>query len=527
MKSIRPSEQPRCVAGREQDVAAPWDRSPVIAAWTWVWPVLALGVLIFLKPAIGGVDHLYYLLNARDMMDGVPQPDARFAYFPGVYAFWKLVLHVADGDYSSLQWLYLGLLALNGLVLGWLVRSVTALHADGLIAAALYWFYCPVLEGMHGVAEPIGTLPILLGLLAALRFPVGSLQRHVLLGLGLGAGVFVKQQLGLVSLGVASSLLLAVRGRASSWAAWSQGLRGISVAAITAFATLLVLTVVTTGSPGVLLQGLKSVDDYGSSGTWLGNLLGMLRAMLPLSLAAVLAAVMTVCGLRKPGAASKVLWLSTFCLIAVLVSFVQYWKRHYLHYGMIPLPFLVAMIVVTLPAASAGLSRALAWIHPRLWVGEAWSWRVYTFGLLGASLLFSGWTAYSLHRHGPFSDALSRYASLCGLLPKGSDVFVFPAIYNQVHWTCGTRSMAFPQGYSWARIDRGEIERTLSAPGLGAVVLMKEESTGNWDRSSADAEFSVEDLVARLEAMEPERQPQRIDTPLAAVFRFPAVAGGN
>src|SRR5438270_345467 len=74
---LAPGSKARAAIGRAGRIAV-----AVGLAWALA---TAVGFLVVLRPSIGGNDFFYYVCTARDLTNGVPQPDARFTYFPGVY----------------------------------------------------------------------------------------------------------------------------------------------------------------------------------------------------------------------------------------------------------------------------------------------------------------------------------------------------------------------------------------------------------------------------------------------------------
>ncbi|MBS2021234.1 MAG: hypothetical protein JST92_02410, partial [Deltaproteobacteria bacterium] len=175
----------------------------------------ALRLAWALAPSLAGVDFYAYVCFARDLISPRGASAARFAYFPGVYVFWAAVMKLWGQSLRDLQQGYVTLLFTNAALCALLVFRALGRSSKGpltpqarVLAGAFAFAWCLLLdvplEGFVGATEPIATLPFLLGLLAWGGAPLtgraGS-WRALALGLGIGLGVFGKQQALLVAFG--------------------------------------------------------------------------------------------------------------------------------------------------------------------------------------------------------------------------------------------------------------------------------------------------------------------------------------
>ena len=174
-----------------------------------VWQ--AVNALLASRPSIGGIDFYFYVLNARDLADEPAHaPWARYIYFPGVYRFWETIFRVTDGTLPSLQWAYIGILLANAGLVGIVLMTSVTSWWGGLLGSAAYFVFLYRLEGLSGSTEPISTIPFLFGLLLW-----NLCERHshkiaglVCLSLACGICLFVKQQAGLLMLGMTALIIV-------------------------------------------------------------------------------------------------------------------------------------------------------------------------------------------------------------------------------------------------------------------------------------------------------------------------------
>src|SRR5690348_16924905 len=73
--------------------------------------------LVRVRPAIEGIDFFNYLCVARDMHHGAHDlSDWRYAYFPGVYTFWRIALTIGGETLAGVQSVYTLALLTNALL---------------------------------------------------------------------------------------------------------------------------------------------------------------------------------------------------------------------------------------------------------------------------------------------------------------------------------------------------------------------------------------------------------------------------
>lgn len=295
--------------------------------------------------SVGGVDFYYYVCIARDMLVRPGDvSDNNYIYFPGVYAFWRTVMHWVGTSLPALQWAYLIAWLTNAVLVACVVWRPT--RSLGLAVFAGLW-YCVLstrFDSLSGVSEPLATVWALAGVLMwggqPLRGPRGW-WTALALGIGWGLSVYMKQQAGLLTLGAAALLMGRWTTDRATRHAWAQ----LVAIPLIAFATL---------SWGLLAEGhgwvpwqrgLQWATGYGREGSLVLNLYTQIRGDESAALAAGLS-VLAWCGLwRRPPRGERMtrpaMQVASLALLAFLCSLVQFASRPFGHYMLLGVPFLV------------------------------------------------------------------------------------------------------------------------------------------------------------------------------------------
>jgi len=315
--------------------------------------------------------------------------------------------------------------------------------APALLAGLWYLALCSSLEGFAGTTEPLATLPVLVGLAVWGGEPLAGrrgLPRALLLGAGLGLGVYAKQLGGLLALGWAAMPLMSLavpRNRRHRWA---------YLAVVPAAATLVLLGGILAEGDGLapLRIGLSFASDYTAEETFRYNLRWVashapLLAVATAGLVAVFALLVLVPRWR-PMLGERWAALAGFALLAGLVAMVQFSKRGYLHYGLLPAPLLIAAVILTATA-----------LIRRLPAGAAvWPETTLVVAALAALLLSQRVPDAPPAPWRTQPDIAADLVDLKGQLLPGEDLLIIPPRRNEIHFHLGTRSQSFAQGYNWA-----------------------------------------------------------------------------
>jgi hypothetical protein len=289
-----------------------------------------------------------------------------------------------------------------------------------------------------------------------------GLGRALVLGAGLGLGVYAKQLAGLLAVGAAAlplSNLAAPRDRRHRWA---------YLAAIPAVAATVLLVGILAEGDGLapLSIGLFAVSGYKPQATFQFNLQWIASHAPLLALATVgLLAVFALLALVprwRPLLGERWAALAGFALLAGLVALLQFSKRPYLHYALLPVPMLIVGVTLV---ATALLLRLPVRIEG--WPEAA----VVVAVLVGLLVVDRG----EIAQPAPWRTRLDVAADLAQLkseLRPGEDLLVIPPRRNEIHFFLGTRSRSFAPGYSWAP-GSGLLEAAVRNPGLDAVLVLQ------------------------------------------------------
>ena len=412
--------------------------------------------LLAMRASIGGVDFFFYVVNARDMIE-VPGEvtSISYQYFPGVFQFWRCAFRLSDGDLAGLQWSYLVILVSNAVLIAAIIWSMSRRVELSVLGAVWYVVLLTRFEGLYGITEPIATLPLLIGLLAwqgKPLIPATGWWRASLLGVAIGIAVATKQQAGLLSV-AASALLL------QQWLPPKPRHQWRWLFALPIIATLTVLGITLLEGQGFepLRVGLGMVSAYEPQGSFLQNTWKMVRNDESSALFAALAfaawvSILVIPALRRLFIDSDWFAVTSFCVLAMLLSLVQLRTRGYYHYALLGAPFLViACLLLTaklvIPRLLAARVAAITWLEISC--------------LLVFPLFYTGGNAQSLavwrldpaafpttklwHESPEVTAALLKIGQE---INGGERIFLFPPRHNVVHYLLGSRS-ANARGYGF------------------------------------------------------------------------------
>ncbi len=470
-----------------------------VSAAVILFALLALRFVLAARPLIDGVDFYLVLLYARDLAHGAADiPLSRYIYFPGVYTFWKAVYVAAGGSLPGMQWAYIGLLILNALLTGAILATVLANWQAGLLAAALYLVAGSRIESLYGCAEPIATLPYLLGLWSWVLLSQRGARTAGLIALaaGFGLALYTKQQGGLLALGVVGllpALRLADPPNKFTLRQWLL----IPLVSLGVFAIAMWLE---GGGLAAAAYGLGFAAEYPPEGSWGGHLHRAWEATQPFS--NFLPAGLAVCligwryrdRLLLPPFSLLILGIS---IGSVVGGLAQFSKRGYLHYALLLLPSLLLIAGLTIDA----LAR---WLAPHMRQGPR---AVRSAAMAGAVALLlvhaPGTSAFLRHATAQF-DAPTKPAGfteriketfppLCRHVPPDSELLLVPSREQVIHWMCGTRAISFQPGYAWFSLSPAPYREALAAPGLAYVFLFSDKA-GPYER-----QFFLENGRSRIE----------------------------
>jgi hypothetical protein len=315
----------------------------------------ALQYLLFMRPKIITSDFFFYVCTARDMVAGF-EDFSRYFYFPGIYTFWRIILVLTDGSLDSLQWSYMGILAINALLMAGIVwRTVHNIFAS-VIAFLWYLLFCSRFDGFLGFAEPIATVPILTGLFLWGGKPLigkRGFLRILALGTGLGLAVYVRQLAGPVSLGAISLVITYIlQDNRNPFIAFKHLI-------------LLPLIAVSVVLIGILLEGygfqplmigLQHLADYGGKRTIVWEIIWPLGRRVPaLTICSVIAFLVWIASgaLKRfrPLIVNPWWQIAGFTAIGGFLSLISHIARATAHYALFTGSMLILSSIITFVAA--------------------------------------------------------------------------------------------------------------------------------------------------------------------------------
>ena len=458
-------------------------RTLLVAGLGWAI-VSAVCYLVNIRPYIGDVDLFYYLCNARDMNQQALASDNAYSYFPGVYTFWKTVLAITGEKFAAIQCSYLPVIVINILLVGAIVWRHSRSVAASLFAGT--WFLVLVSRFQASAAETelLATIPLLLIVLCWAGRPLQGRRGwadSLLLGVGLGLTLFMKQQAGLLSLG-ALAMLASYRWRnKSEQHQWAPLIVIPFLAALT-----FVIAVLAVGEGWTPIRiGLATVAQYASQQSWGYNLYVQVRRDETAALAALLSGIALVARFRHQSSDSRDtmarLEVILFLAIGALATLWQLRTRGYHHYMLLTSPGLVICTVLLwleyFPERDEGRrSTALARcvllllaLAPFLedGAGIRESFKVWRVPRGNQPALRQLW-----HQQPFVANDLAR---LQEHLPPNASLYTIPSRHNSIYFFLQTRSSS-PYGY---RFQHAPLDRTdwSSHP---RVLLLKPPA---WDKS--------------------------------------------
>lgn len=416
-------------------------------------PIGIAATLIYLKqviPEVEGADFWHYLCNSRDIvLSDIEAPLARYAYFPGVYTFWTIVLRVFGGTLFSVQVAYVFLQFLNIVAVGLLAGLVTRQGWLAIWSSLAFAVICCRYEGFEGQTEPLATLPILIGLIIwrgrPLRLPVS----YISLGLAFALAVYCRQQGALLAMAYVSVVF-------SEWLRGHRETRDrvamLGIPVISGCSFLLLVLLEGEGLQPITL-GLELANQYARESSWWENMIYFRDRNWPIGVGilcliagylAIISRQSTRQWLKEPAGC-----LFGYTLGAVLLSLLQYCWRPYQHYFLIGAPFLVLGLALLGHYIWTNLPREAA---------DFPITRLLFITLAGAIALVPGPLPGDLHLWslkkypGPPHDNLYRdLQSVKALAPhvrQGDVAVLLPLGQNEVHFMLGTRSK-LKAGYRW------------------------------------------------------------------------------
>jgi hypothetical protein len=464
---------------------------PAVLAAPFALAILGLAALVASlvlqsRPFIGGVDFYYYVLFARDLAAGWPDvSDARYVYFPGVYTFWATVLSLSDGSLASLQWAYVGLLLANGIVIGCILASLTKSWLGGVLAASVYLLAAGRVGAGEGTTEPIATLPYLAGVWLWILLSRGGRKMPgiVALASGFGLALYAKQQGGLLALGALGLLPCALAVGAFPKYKPAQ----LALIPLGAGAVFLCAMGVEGGGLDAVKAGLAFARGYPAQGDWLGHVQQIWSLTQPISgmflLASLLWPVLLVVRAQAEPVSVPVLATLGLSIFSTWGGLIQFSKRGYLHYALLPLPSAII-------ASGLALYVVARWFHQqtgdRPWLDGA------VLALGTAALFWVSWAGTALAneairavvlptRWTTQQDRGKVFAPLCKHVQPGTDLLLIPPRENRVHWFCRTRSVSWKVKQDWEPTDPARYLPTLASPEVRQVFVFA-KSYGEFEK---------------------------------------------
>ena len=446
-----------------------------------VWQTV--NVLLVSRPSIGGVDFYFYVLNARDLADGPAYaPWARYIYFPGIYRFWETVFRLTDGTLPSLQWAYLGILLVNAGLVGIILMTSVTSWWGGLLGSAAYLVFMHRLEGLSGSTEPIATVPFLIGLLLWNLCERHSHKTAGLLCLSLACGIclFVKQQAGLLMLGMTALIFVPSQRDQSLLNRFVD----FAVVAIGTAATFVLAMWLDGGGWAAVRMGLAFAAGYTTQGVWLDHVSGLWGAAQPLSSVFLLAVVVwiSVAALPKAREAAalidmRLLGVTTFSTLAGLLQFS---RRGYLHYGLLVLPCAILAVSYAIKVGLDASRSVIAYWAPVQRMLPITALLIVLLVFVpgaGSDILGFSWLPDAVPSAAITAPSSPQLAALCAKLKPDSFLLIIPARHNKVHWACRTKTIGLPLGYGWENLQNDAYLAALKNRDVSQVLLFRSDGS--------------------------------------------------
>ncbi|MEP3482719.1 MAG: hypothetical protein ABJZ55_25975 [Fuerstiella sp.] len=310
---------------------------------------MAISLLLFVIAAVSkidGTDLYFFVCHGRDFAMGYqPSQPASYLYFPGVYRVWSVVFYVFPVSVFVVQWTVMIALLLNAVLVGALVYRLANSFWFSCVGASLYVALSTRFEGLQGTGEPMATLPFLFGIVCWLSLSKDVL-RFAFFGIAIGLTVYMKQQAGLLSLGVASIFIWPSTDTATS--PWFTG-RWKPPFILAGIAVLVFLSSMLLEGRGLLplKTGLEMLHRYEGQGSWIRNLSDLIRNDEVVALLAMVCACgMGLAVFQKAGFDDRHAHAFGLLCLSSVATLLQFRVRGYYHYFLLSLPSLVVVATV-------------------------------------------------------------------------------------------------------------------------------------------------------------------------------------
>ena len=474
------------MTGSPEDRRVPSRFSRVSILLSVVIVIVPGAVFLVSAPRFGGSDSYFFLLYANDLAQSAAQTSfARYFYFPGSYAFWRIVAMAAGRDFLAYQIVF----AVVALANAGLTAAIARASGIGAPLAALgflgYLMFGQRLEIAEMTGEPFATLVALLGvwLWLVCRRRGRSRLGLALLGAGYGLAVFCKQQGAFIAMG-AAGLLPCLWDEARSWSRLFRDTATIVASALTVFVLGMALD---GGGVAAVKLGVTTAAAYQGHGGFVRNLIELAsnaKVVSALLVGAVaLGPIATATRKRRPSAraaSDPAVWaLGVATSATTLLPFA---KRSYQHYALLTLPFALMAILAALAWAletiGGGLERAGRTASAARGVQETGIAAVLAI----ASLI--GIEAWAWPR--PLGVRVLPHEAnrrLCDGIRPGERLLLLPSRENALHWACGTNARGTRWGYTFNFQERPEeyIEE-LAKPELSQVFVFKPDTGHGYEQ---------------------------------------------
>jgi hypothetical protein len=226
------------------------------------------------------------------------------------------------------------------------------------------------------------------------------------------------------------------------------------------------------GGVKALQTGMRVVERYPSQGAFLGNVSGVHAATWPLGELALFGAlgVALLMARDRPALAERWLRAGALCLAAGAFALIPFRRRGYAHYGLLPLPMLVAGVALIGQGFWEILGRRFGELTRRLapllaiaaLVRVAASSRLPFFSLSAPRAVPFEW---------PLGAAEEELKAIAPRVAAGSGALVIPPMHAGVHFILGTRALGFPKVYFWGDAGHGDALLAARDPSVRLVVV--------------------------------------------------------
>lgn len=313
-----------------------------LAAGCW-FIAISTYFLIQARSVVDGVDLAFFVNYARDWVWGYElSGPTRYAYFPGAYVLWAIVLLVYEASDVVVRSTVVAVLLSNSILVGCLTRVLTRSTIAAVYAAATYIAIASRYEAFHGTTEPIATIPFLIGVIA---WQLADQRRRpnlaaVVLGVGIGLALFCKQQAGLLSLGAIWLLTpespdqdAVIKDTGSNLGSTIRRRTGeLVIATITAAVTFLVAILMLGDGLLPIADGLRTATNYGVAGNWRDNLNWIFQIDRSFFVMVIVSSAFLLIPRMPNRRAIAILAVAGFA------TFIQFRSRGFAHYTLLAVP---------------------------------------------------------------------------------------------------------------------------------------------------------------------------------------------